>query len=969
MVGIDPANKKRAVVQAEGTGGLSEIHGALKDDEVQYGGFRVFAVDRRGAVETRRPKFVSFVWTGPDVGVIKKAQAASSKNEILKCFKGANVGLHLFERHDLSTEEVTAKLLAAGGAHKPERFEYGDGSDDAGAAEAAAKAAVAEESASAARLVEAAAAGAKAKEAAVATAAAAADSAAPAPKPEKPAAAESPADTPAIETAAVEVAVEEPAPAASGAGAEASGSSGGGDSDAAAPAETTATVTAAAAAAGAGADEAAAGEDTVNVDEAAAKARRASSAADKDAAGDEAKDKRKKRGVVFAQDEDELGGADGAAMDRDASGESLAVTTEESASKSDAAVAAIKKAMQHYMFAGLNADQTSAVIDEFKLSELVAGAQIITQGEKGDQVYIVESGSVQVLVDGRPVLTKDESGFLFGELALLYDAPRAASVVALTPVRIWVLKASRFRKVMIASNKKQTKARVDWLSKVGILSDLDVPKLTKLADLMEEKSFDPNGLIIRQGDQGDAFYVIKEGSVVCRVNDGGAGTDVATLNAGQFFGEMALLKDTPRTCNVLATEDAPCTCLMLDRKHFEDMLGPLQEVLDNLAAKRQAELDDVKVAAGTTDEAVGASGAGGDGDAAVSGDAPEGIDSESGGVAIPFALSDCETLGLLGEGSFGVVKMVRFKDEVLALKRLWKAEIVMARQTMHVMRERRILSALDFDGVVGLRGTAQDENSLFMLLELIQGGELWSLLYNEKSTLTGGSGGMKTDDARFYTWGIANTLAFLARQNVAYRDLKPENILIGGDGYLKFIDFGFAKSIPYTKDGEVHAKSYTMLGSPDYLPPEVILHKGHDKSVDLWALGCILYELLVGATPFADDNQNKTFERACQADLTFPDSFDEDHADARDLITRLITVDPVQRLGAQRRGLDDVLEHPFLAKLDAEQMIAHKIAAPHVPEVASAEDRSNFELGEEEYDSEDEEVVPFDDDDALFEGF
>ena len=118
------------------------------------------------------------------------------------------------------------------------------------------------------------------------------------------------------------------------------------------------------------------------------------------------------------------------------------------------------------------------------------------------------------------------------------------------------------------------------------------------------------------------------------------------------------------------------------------------------------------------------------------------------------------------------------------------------------------------------------------------------------------------------------------QRSLAYRDLKPENLLVAANGYLKLCDFGFIKSIPYTdKKGEQFAQSFTMLGSPDYLPPEVrdqrvvhgvvdrrqrrcgcvqvILTKGHERSVDLWSLGAVIYELLLGVTPYKEDNQNK----------------------------------------------------------------------------------------------------------------
>ena len=107
---------------------------------------------------------------------------------------------------------------------------------------------------------------------------------------------------------------------------------------------------------------------------------------------------------------------------------------------------------------------------------------------------------------------------------------------------------------------------------------------------------------------------------------------------------------------------------------------------------------------------------------------------------------------------------------------------------------------------------------------------------------------------------------------MAYRDLKPENLLMDNKGYLKVIDFGFAKHIPFNKNGRAQAKSFTLCGTPEYLSPELVLSKGHDKSADYWALGCLIYELLVGHTPFQHDNQQEIFKRIIQSTryLHFP---------------------------------------------------------------------------------------------------
>ena len=116
------------------------------------------------------------------------------------------------------------------------------------------------------------------------------------------------------------------------------------------------------------------------------------------------------------------------------------------------------------------------------------------------------------------------------------------------------------------------------------------------------------------------------------------------------------------------------------------------------------------------------------------------------------------------------------------------------------------------------------------------------------------------------TTTLLRTIArYIHSLGCAYRDLKPENLLMDATGYLKVIDFGFAKHIPFEKKGKIHQKSFTLCGTPEYLSPELVLSKGHDKSADYWALGCLIYELLVGRTPFAHDNHQEVFKRILQS--------------------------------------------------------------------------------------------------------
>mmetsp|Transcript_34548 Transcript_34548/g.91717 ORF Transcript_34548/g.91717 Transcript_34548/m.91717 type:complete len:236 (+) Transcript_34548:189-896(+) len=182
-----------------------------------------------------------------------------------------------------------------------------------------------------------------------------------------------------------------------------------------------------------------------------------------------------------------------------------------------------------------------------------------------------------------------------------------------------------------------------------------------------------------------------------------------------------------------------------------------------------------------------------------------------------------------------------------------KAQIVQAHQERNIMNEKNILLECKHPFILELYQTFMNQNQLFMLMEIVQGGELWTYIYEKVNLIRRTAlGGFVESAAMFYAGCVISAFQYVHDKGVAYRDLKPENLLIDSAGFCKIIDFGFAKRIPFMKDGKVCAKSFTICGTPEYLSPELIQSSGHDKSVDYWALGCLVYELLVGQTPFQD---------------------------------------------------------------------------------------------------------------------
>ena len=190
----------------------------------------------------------------------------------------------------------------------------------------------------------------------------------------------------------------------------------------------------------------------------------------------------------------------------------------------------------------------------------------------------------------------------------------------------------------------------------------------------------------------------------------------------------------------------------------------------------------------------------------------------------------------------------------------------------------------------------------------------------------------------FYTGCCALALGYMLQRKIIYRDLKPENMLIDKEGYVKVIDFGFAK----VADG----KCFTLCGTPEYMAPEIILGRGYDISVDWWALGVLIYEMLVGTPPFTDDHDPmQIYQKVLKGGVPEPKGQRPLAKDSKEIVTRLLTREVSERLGCQKLGVEEVKRIPFFSKLNWHRLEKKLIQPPYVPEVQDAFDVSNFDCG------------------------
>lgn len=724
----------------------------------------------------------------------------------------------------------------------------------------------------------------------------------------------------------------------------------------------------------------------------------------------------------------------------------------------------VKAARNHYLLRFLNEREIAEMINIMTQTTIQPGQNIITQGSPGRCFYILESGVCEVLINNKRIGWY-KNGDAFGELALLYNCPRAATIRSVDVCILWSVDRTMFRKIIATTSAEAQNTRYNFLKNVELFKALNNDQLHLVASALRLHSFENGEYILRQGEKGNTFYIIIEGQVSCTARGTGADDNekqLMILDPGSYFGEMALMLNEPRQANCIAISDVKCYAM--DQKQFTTLLGPLHALIDRqmrirvlrsvplLSSLKDDELDllahNLNVIVFEDNDVIIVEGDDADtfymiSDGIVSiqrgdieilklhsgeffGERSLLFNEPRAATCIAVGRVECLTLNrttfekmlgqlehimqremrrqermqtfafdglkqrqrtnrslgikrkyvelqelkkirIIGTGTFGRVYLVHhpLTNQAFALKCMQKANIVSSQQERSILNEKCIVSECDHPFILKLVETFSDKDQLYMLFKLVPGGELWSLLYQDppKVSPKGPSGAFITSIARFYAANVIEILRYLQEENIAYRDLKPENLVLDDMGYLKLVDFGFAKRVPYYKAGAIHERSFTLCGTPEYLAPELVLNKGHGKAVDHWALGCLLYELLVGRTPFHHKSQSRIFEKILlgREHIIFPSSFDKD---AKDLVLGLLEPNPGLRLGSLAGGMQDVMKHSFFTGFDWNALVAKSLVAPYVPEVKDSLDVHNFDIYPE-----DGEILPYNGPDELFDEF
>ena len=408
---------------------------------------------------------------------------------------------------------------------------------------------------------------------------------------------------------------------------------------------------------------------------------------------------------------------------------------------------------------------------------------------------------------------------------------------------------------------KNASSQINTLSKIRFFRSLNDDKKELIQKELKIEKFNNGKKIIMQGAIGNKLYIIKEGRVDFFLNS----KYIKSAYEGDDFGSKSLIiSDSKNSSTVIANGVVVCYTLSADI--FKRILDPnLMEYFQN-----KISLEDYSI-----------------------------------------ELKDLDNIKELGKGNYGFVNLVRSKKnkQLYAIKALDLMQIKKENLQQSVELEKNVLLKVDHPFIMKLVKYLKNDTHIFFIMEYIRGKELWDVMRD--------IGLCDKVQTQFYGASLLSAMDYLHKHHYIYRDLKPENVMINDKGYIKLIDFGTVK--------EIKDRTTTIVGTPQYMAPEMVNGTGYSFQVDMWAIAIIMYELLCGKVPFGEDTEDpmEIYKSVANEDLSFPSFIHDEEFMA--LNTKMLKKSPTSRLWK----FEQIKENSYFKDFDWEKLMSLSIPPPY----------------------------------------
>ncbi|CAG9314120.1 unnamed protein product [Blepharisma stoltei] len=517
-----------------------------------------------------------------------------------------------------------------------------------------------------------------------------------------------------------------------------------------------------------------------------------------------------------------------------------------------------------YALSALKTGQIDKLLDYMETTKYYPGEVIIPKGTmKGLKLWIVLKG-----------LAATASGWKYGNLTCIGDkellmtpgSEFSDDIVAEIETDISEISKETIENC-IGGNLREITTTNDLqeiLQNVYLFAGLDFSKHKELKNSLNTVFFNDKDLIAVEGHPGEYLYIIKSGKAICRKEN----KIVRTITKHDYFGERALIFDSPRSASIEA--DGPLICWTIIKSDFLSLIN--DEIRSRIY--HRIEMQDISI-----------------------------------------SLSDLTYIKPLGKSMFGNVFLMAHqnKSRLYTVKAILKEKIENLGIQVNLKAEREIGLQVNHWMMMNILKTFKDDKRVYIMTEFIKGKDLFMVLREIQI--------VNELHARYLSASIVLMLEYLHEREIVYRDLKPENIIIDEEGYPILIDFGTAKI--------VKGRTYTRLGSPHYMAPEIILGAGYSFNADWWSLGIILYELLYGKVPFGEDetDTHAICEKIIEHRISYSHSALKTHS-AKPIIQQLLNNNPAARTGG---GIKALKSHRWFENLNWDRLRIKALKMPYIP--------------------------------------